>query len=52
MQKLLHMFSLIFTEVVRAEVIQGFSVRFCFLFEIDVIGQNVLSSFSIVSRKI
>ena len=29
-------------EVVRAKVIQGFSLRFCFLFEIVVTGQNIL----------
>ena len=46
------MLSLIFIEVVRAEVIQGFSLRFCFLFEIAVTGQNALSSFSIVCKKI
>ena len=41
---------MIFTEVVRADVIQGFSLRFCFLFEIAFTGQNVSSSFPIVCR--
>ena len=50
--KKFYMLSLIFTEVVRADVIQGFSLRFCFLFEIAVTGQNALSSFSIVCKKI
>ena len=38
-------------EVVRAEVIQGFSLRLCFLFKIVAAGQNVLSSFNFVCRK-
>ena len=52
LQNFLIMLSLIFTEVVRAEVIQSFSLKFCFLFEIAVTGQNVSSSSSIVCRKI
>ena len=52
LQKNFSMLSLIFIEVVRAMVIQGFNVRFCFLFEIVVTEQKVLSSFSIVCRKI
>ena len=51
-QKFLYMLFMIFIEVVRTRVIQGFSVRFYFLFEIVITGQNVLSCFSVVRRKI
>ena len=38
-------------EVVRAEVIQVFSLRLCFLFKIVAAGQNVLNSFNFACRK-